>query len=68
MRMYELFASAGKQDFVYGLARLARPQKDEFYQTLFQIYDVNNQKAFGVDELVTIVNNHVLTFSYLFLF
>ena len=43
MRVYQLFASSNQKDFIYGLSKLARPSKNEFYEALFQIYDVNNK-------------------------
>ena len=55
MRIYELFRSSPHNDFIYGLSKLARPQKNEFSETLFQIYDFSNKNKFGVEELITFV-------------
>jgi Ca2+-binding EF-hand superfamily protein len=55
MRLYEFFTSANKKSFVYGLGKLARPEGNEFYEALLQIYDVNNQGHFSVEELITLV-------------
>lgn len=56
MRLYQFFASSGRGDFLYGMSKLARPEDNEFYEALFQIYDFNNKNSFGVSELVTFVS------------
>lgn len=55
MRLYQFFISANIKSFVYGLGKLARPDGNEFYEALFQIYDVNNKGHFSVEELITLV-------------
>ncbi len=55
MRVYQFFATSARPDFIYGLSRLARPEGNEFYEALFQIYDFNNRGKFGTSELVTFV-------------
>ena len=63
MRLYTFFNKSNNkgisfEDFIWGMSRIWRPEGDEFYKSIFQIYDVNRNNHFGVDELVTILRTY----------